>query len=63
MRAKLVLLEKAHFDEHPNWVEEEDEEIMEDKLDEESPLEVAFERGVDQANNEMIDSWAEDEFE
>ena len=64
LRQKLVF-ERAHFNEHPDWVQEEDEEIiMEDRLDEESHRELAFERGVDMANDEMIDGWKdEDEFE
>ena len=37
---------------------------MEDKLNEETPWELAFERGVEQANKEMFDEWSdEDEFE
>jgi len=61
MKQKLVL-ETAHFNDHL-MVEEEDEkiELMEDKLDEESPWEVAFEKGVEMADDEMIDSWNEDE--
>ncbi len=60
MKQNLVI-ESAHFDDHL-LVEEEDQiEIMEDKLDEESPWEVAFEKGAEMADDEMISSWTEDE--
>ena len=64
MKQKLVL-EKAPFGDHPDWVEEEDEiELMEDKLDDEAPWELAFERGVELADDEMINGWKdEDELE
>lgn len=61
MRQKLVLLE-APFVDHLG-VEEEDVEIMEDKLDEEAPWEAAFERGVQLADEEMVSEWDdEDDF-
>ncbi len=64
MKQKLVL-ERAHFNDHPGWVQEEDDiEMVEDKLDDEAPWELAFEQGVEQADKEMIDGWEdEDEFE
>ncbi len=63
MRQKL-LLEKAPFVDHLSSVEEEDLEVMEDKLDDEAPWELAFEKGVEQADNEMIEDWKnEDEYE
>ena len=64
MKQKLVF-EKAHFGDHLNWVEEEDEiELMEDRMDDEAPWELAFEKGVELADKEMIDGWDdEDEFE
>ena len=62
MRQKLIL-ERAPFIDR--FAEEEDEvEVMEDKLNEATPWELAFERGVEQANKEMFDEWSdEDEFE
>jgi hypothetical protein len=63
MRQKLVF-EKAPFVDHLVVEEEDDVEFMEEKLDDEAPWEVAFERGVEQADEEMIDAWEdEDEFE
>jgi len=64
MKQKLVL-EVAHFNDHPNWMEEEDEiEVMEDKLDDAAPWELAFEQGVEAANKDMVDDWSdEEEFE
>ena len=61
MRQKLVLLESPFVD-HLG-VEEEDVELMEDKIDDEAPWEVAFERGVQLADEEMVSEWDdEDEF-
>ena len=63
MRQKL-LLEKAHFDDHLSVEEEDLVEVMEDKADDEAPWEMAFEKGVEQADNDMISDWSnEDEFE
>ncbi len=63
MRQKL-LLEKAPFVDHLTSVEEEDLDVMEDKLDDAAPWELAFERGVEQADNDMVSDWKdEDEFE
>ncbi|GEM_PF-6695084 len=56
MRQKLVF-EKVF----PEPFEEEEEEIVEDRLDESSPWELAFEEGVEQANNKMIDDWSDEE--
>ncbi len=48
----------------PDPFEEDEEEIIEDRLDEESARELAFEQGVEEANKEMIDDWKdEEEFE
>lgn len=48
----------------PDPFEEDEEEIMEDRLDETSASELAFEQGVEEANKEMIDDWSdEEEFE
>lgn len=59
-----LLLEKAHFVDHLSVEEEDEIELMEDKLDDEAPWELAFQRGVELADNEMVDDWAdEDEFE
>ncbi len=58
MKQKLVL-EKAHFNDHLDWVEEEDQlEVMEEK-NEESPWEFAIERGAEQASNDY--NWEDDE--
>ncbi len=64
MKQKLVF-ERAHFNDHPVWVQEEDDiELVEEKIDDEAPWELAFEQGVEQADKEMIEGWDdEDEFE
>jgi hypothetical protein len=63
MRQKLVL-EKAHFDDHLGVEEEDLIEVMEDKADDEAPWELAFEKGIEQADNDMIADWEdEDEWE
>lgn len=61
IKQKLVLAEQAHFGDHLGVEEEDPIEVMEEKEDEESPWEVAFEKGVEMADDEMIDSWNEDE--
>ncbi len=61
MKQNLVLAEQAHFVDHLGVEEEDPIEIMEEKADEESPWEVAFEKGVEMADDEMIESWTEDE--
>ncbi|MBW2970323.1 hypothetical protein KY309_00390 [Candidatus Woesearchaeota archaeon] len=58
MKQKLVF-EKVF----PDPFEEDEEELVEDRLNEESPWELAFERGVEAANNEMIERWEEEDFE
>ncbi len=64
MKQKLVLLDQAHFVDHLGVEEEDQIEIMEDKADDEAPWEVAFEKGVAQADDDMVNSWVdEDEFE
>ncbi|VVB81266.1 Uncharacterised protein [uncultured archaeon] len=45
----------------PDPFEEDEEEIIEDRMDEESARELAFEQGVEEANNEMVDDWKEEE--
>jgi hypothetical protein len=63
MRQKLVL-ERAHFNDHLGVEEADEIELIEDKLDDEAPWELAFEQGVQLADDEMINSWDdEDEFE
>jgi len=65
MMQKLVL-EKYQFDKpHSDlWVDEEEEiEMMEDKLEGEMPWEIAFAQGEQLANDEMVDAWNdEDDF-
>ena len=64
MKQKLVLVEQAHFVDHLGVEEEDQIEIMEDKADDVAPWELAFEKGVELADKEMVDSWQdEDEFE
>ncbi len=64
MKQKLVLVEQAHFNDHLGVEEEDQIEIMEDKADDAAPWEIAFEKGVELADNEMVDAWEdEDEFE
>jgi hypothetical protein len=60
MRQKL-LLEKAHFVDHLSVEEEDLIEVMEDKADDEAPWELAFEKGVEQADNDMIADWEDEE--
>jgi len=54
MRQKLVF-EQAHFDDRLDWVEEEEL----DQMDSRSAWEMAFERGVEMANNEI--DWYDDD--
>jgi len=64
MKQKLVLVEQAHFVDHLGVEEEDQIEIMEDKADDVAPWELAFEKGVELADKEMVDAWVdEDEFE
>ena len=64
MKQKLVLLDQAHFGDHLGVEEEDQIEIMEDKADDEAPWEFAFEKGVEAADDEIMNSWEdEDEFE
>jgi len=60
MRQRLVL-EQAHFFDHLGVEEEDEVDVMEDKADDEAPWELAFEKGVELADNEMIDSWKDEE--
>lgn len=61
MKQKLIL---APFVDHLSVEEEDKVEIMEDKLDDEAPWELAFERGVELADTEMVNEWDdEEEFE
>jgi hypothetical protein len=63
MKQKL-LLEQAPFVDHLGVEEEDQIELMEDKLDDEAPWELAFQRGVELADNEMVEEWSdEEEFE
>ncbi len=63
MKQKL-LLEIAPFVDHLGVEEEDQIELMEDKLDDEAPWELAFQRGVELADNEMVEEWSdEEEFE
>ena len=60
MRQKLVF-ERAHFKDRQL---DDADEVMEDRLNEETPWELAFEKGVERANDEMVEEWLdEDEFE
>jgi len=55
-------MKKMEFEKvFPDPFEEDEEEITEDRMDEESARELAFEQGVDEANKEMIDNWKEEE--
>ena len=47
------MFDKNEFEEHI----EEDTEVIDDEFDEENPWEHAFQRGVDLADNEMIEGW------
>jgi len=63
MKQKLVI-EKAHFNDRLEAEEADEIEVMEDKLDDEAPWELAFEHGVQLADDEMVDGWEdEEEFE
>lgn len=60
MRQKLVL--ESPFVDHLSVEEEDEFDRMEDR-DEEAPWELAFERGVELADTEMVNEWdEEDEF-
>ncbi len=64
MKQKLLFAEQAHFVDHLGVEEEDQIEIMEDKADDEAPWEFAFEKGVEAADDETVNSWKdEDEFE
>ncbi len=59
MRQELEM-EEVNF-ERDSVVEDEDT-MMEDQLNEESPWEIAFERGHDQANEKIMEEdWREDD--
>ena len=60
MRQKLIL--QTPFVDHLSVEEEEEIELMDDR-DDEAPWELAFERGVELADTEMVNEWdEEDEF-
>ncbi|MEM3154424.1 MAG: hypothetical protein QW165_02530 [Candidatus Woesearchaeota archaeon] len=64
MKQKLVLVEQSHFGDHFGVEEEDQIELMEDKADDAAPWEFAFEKGVELADDEILDSWEdEDDFE
>jgi len=62
MRQKLLLKEHTHFNDRHTMVEEADQgDIMEDRLNESEPWEIAFEEGTKMANDEMVDDWEDEE--
>jgi len=57
MRQKLVLEAPIH----DRWVDSEEIDLNEDRLNEEQPWEIAFEEGERMANKEMVDNWLDED--